>query len=451
MSLFAFLVSYAFWLLFFIPKVRAQDDSLILTGTAAIASLSFDDPAPTDESFFQSYESTVTVNATAEETGTGTWTATDSVYTTTSDDVVLIVGSQATSTLTSSANDTTITGNATRTATETAAVPTNTRPCNGYPELCERKYSNITEVAAHNSPFVRQGSIASNQELDVTTQLNDGIRMLQFQTRLHNGTVHLCHSSCELLDAGPLEDYLRTVTEWIKANPYDVVTLLIGNADFALPGNFTAPIRDSGLIDYVYEPPKIPMALDDWPTLSKLILSNKRAVVFMDYMANQTEIPYILDEFSQMWETPFSPTDRNFPCVVQRPPSLRFEDAQNRLYIANHNLNTEINLLGANILVPNTVLLNETNAVSGFGSVGAMAGNCTQIWGRPPNFLLVDYYNIGSSNGSVFQVAAEMNNVTYHGKCCGLKSSATRNIPSTGFASVQYLALIVMTVIISQL
>lgn len=39
-------------------------------------------------------------------------------------------------------------------------------------------------------------------------------------------------------------------------------------------------------------------------------------------------------------------------------------------------------------------------------------------WGRPPNFLLVDYYNFG--NGSVFEVAAQMNNVTYNRKCCGL-------------------------------
>lgn len=53
----------------------------------------------------------------------------------------------------------------------------NTQPCNGYPEFCARKYSNITMVAAHNSPFVRKGNVASNQALDVTTQLDDGVRM----------------------------------------------------------------------------------------------------------------------------------------------------------------------------------------------------------------------------------------------------------------------------------
>jgi len=50
--------------------------------------------------------------------------------------------------------------------------------------------------------------------------------------------------------------------------------------------------------------------------------------------------------------------------------------------------------------------------------------NRTADHGRPPNFLLVDYYNMGSSNGSVFEVAARANNVTYTRKCCGTESLA---------------------------
>lgn len=85
----------------------------------------------------------------------------------------LLVGSSRTTT---SLNGT-VTRNQTSSATSTSARPTNTRPCNGFPEFCSRKYSNITHVAAHNSPFVRVGNIAANQYLDVKTQLNDGIRM----------------------------------------------------------------------------------------------------------------------------------------------------------------------------------------------------------------------------------------------------------------------------------
>lgn len=49
-----------------------------------------------------------------------------------------------------------------------------------------------------------------------------------------------------------------------------------------------------------------------------------------------------------------------------------------------------------------------------------------ESWGRPPNFLLVDYYNVG--NGSVFKVAASLNGVKYEGGCCGQPSSAVKGI-----------------------
>ena len=90
--------------------------------------------------------------------------------------------------------------------------------------------------------------------------------------------------------------------------------------------------------------------------------------------------------------------------------------------MANHNLNTEIALAGTSLLVPTIVRLNTTNAVSGFGSLGLAANNCLAMWDKPPNFLLVDYYNVG--NGSVFEVAAQQNNVTYTRKCCGSATSA---------------------------
>lgn len=71
----------------------------------------------------------------------------------------------------------TASGNATATTTTTRSRPTqNTTPCNGHPEYCNRRFSNVSMVVAHNSPFVRPHNAASNQVLDVETQLNDGIR-----------------------------------------------------------------------------------------------------------------------------------------------------------------------------------------------------------------------------------------------------------------------------------
>jgi hypothetical protein len=53
---------------------------------------------------------------------------------------------------------------------------TNTRPCNGHVELCNRKLSNVSMVVAHNSPFVVPRNAASNQVYPVLNQLEDGIR-----------------------------------------------------------------------------------------------------------------------------------------------------------------------------------------------------------------------------------------------------------------------------------
>ncbi|KAL8759850.1 MAG: hypothetical protein Q9184_003503 [Pyrenodesmia sp. 2 TL-2023] len=337
--------------------------------------------------------------------------------------VTLLQGSQQTAVATNA----TATGNSTSSPTSTTVQPTNTQPCNNYPELCTRKYSIITEVAAHNSPFVAPQNAAANQALGVIDQLNDGIRMLQGQTHLVNGTLYYCHTSCDLLNSGTAENYFTNVARWVRRHPYDVVTLLIGNADLVDVTDYTAPLQSSGLTRFAYIPPEIPMAIDDWPTLSEMILMQKRVVIFMDYNANQTAVPYVIDEFSHMWETPFSPTNRSFPCTQERPPGLSTQDAGQRMYMANHNLNTEITLLGTSILVVTVTLLNETNNVTGFGSLGLMASECSRRWLRPPNFLLVDFYNVGA--GSVFKVAAEHNNVTYNRDCCGLVPSLA--VPSS--------------------
>ncbi|POS87396.1 hypothetical protein EPUL_001110 [Erysiphe pulchra] len=320
------------------------------------------------------------------------------------------------------------TANSTENSISSSPTPTpiNETPCNNYPEFCSRKYSNITEVSAHNSPFIRAGNAGANQALSVTAQLNDGIRLLQAQIRFINETPHFCHTSCQILDAGPITDYLGVVRDWVSSHPYDIVSILLGNGDYRPVTQIAPYVEDSGLLPYAYLPPKIPMMRNDWPTLSSMILTGKRVLFFMDYEANQTAVPWIMDQFSQMWETPFSPTDRAFPCTVERPPGLLPQDASQRMYIINHNLNYEISILGNSLLVPNLPLLNFTNNITGFGSLGENAQNCNDTWQYPPKFLNVDYYNVG--NGTVFQVAAKFNNVTYDRECCGRVPNASSNL-----------------------
>ncbi|KAL2041064.1 hypothetical protein N7G274_006008 [Stereocaulon virgatum] len=409
---------------------------ILLSGTQTTGSLDANLGVPTGS--YLSYSTTVSFNHSVSIFATLNAAANvSSTTTSTSTSISLLHGTVGASSAFSL--NATMTGNSTASnTTSTSATPTNTQACNNYPEFCERSYSNITYVAAHNSPFVAPNNAGANQQLGVIKQLDDGIRMVTGETHYNatTKTVSYCHTSCDLLDVGTAEDFFTNVTGWIQTHPYDVVTLLIVNSDYINVKNYTTPIVNSGLVNYAYVPPLVPMNITAWPTLASMILSGKRAVIFMDYNANQTEVPYILDEFSQMWETPFSPTDDSFPCTQQRPPNLSKQDAEGRMYLANHNLNTEITLAGRSLLVPTTTLINQTNGLNGTGSLGLMANNCAAAWPRPPNFLLVDYYNDGSYPGSVFEVAAQHNNVTYNRPCCGVVPSAADVIRPSCFSVV---------------
>jgi hypothetical protein len=72
--------------------------------------------------------------------------------------------------------------------------------------------------------------------------------------------------------------------------------------------------------------------------------------------------------------------------------------------------------------------------------IGGAANTKPASWNRPPNFLLVDFYNQGSTNGSVFEVAAQANNVTYDRECCGRAKSLAAALLQP---SATYLGLIV--------
>ena len=389
--------------------------------------------APTGS--YASYKSRITLSASAGNY-TSVVTGKDGSAKTTITGVISATG-----------GSTTLASNMTATSSS-APKATNTRPCNGYVDFCSRRYSNVTVVGCHNSPFVRPGNSASNQDVGVAQQLDDGVRFLQAQIQWPtNGSVpHFCHTSCDIFDAGPITNWLGQVKSWVDSHPYDVVTILLGNGNYSEPSLYAPFIEQTGILKYAYEPPYLPMGLDDWPTLENMVLRGKRVVMFMDYMANQLKYPWLLDEFSQVFETPFDPVNRKFPCTAQRPPNLGTKAAEDRLYIMNHNLNADFKVFGTELLVPAVSLLNQTNAVSGFGSLGLAANNCRSSWDRPPTVLNVDYYNYGNFPCSVFEVAARSNNVTFHNLTrCGMPSGASAlGALSVSWALVSAVALCVL-------
>jgi hypothetical protein len=160
------------------------------TGTESTASSTSNTQSSSKASGFTFTNSFSTIETTIAETQ-----FTDSQYTYATDDgqsTVTLTGTsspsseQSTGASTTQSSHTTHQKNATDiiagsshtgTTTSTASVASNTVPCNNYPEFCNRKYSNITEVCAHNSAFSIKNNAASNQELGIVDQLNDGVRM----------------------------------------------------------------------------------------------------------------------------------------------------------------------------------------------------------------------------------------------------------------------------------
>ena len=272
--------------------------------------------------------------------------------------------------------------------------------CNGHAELCSRSYSNITSIGTHDSAFV--GELPQdNQDVSLEAQLDAGIRFLQAQTHKNLlGTLQLCHTSCFEEDAGDLETYLSTVKSWLDANPNEVLTILLVNGDNVPVSMFDDAYTSSGLKSYAYTPPTSPLAIDAWPTLQEMITAGTRLVAFLDAGANPS-VPYILDEFTYFFETPYDTTDPSFPeCTLDRPPGAT---PDGRMYIVNHFLDLDI----AGIDIPDRMALNTTNAATGVGSIGAQADLCIGLYGRAPWGVLVDFFD----QGNVFAAQNTLNEV----------------------------------------
>lgn len=142
---------------------------------------------------------------------------------------------------------------------------------------------------------------------------------------MNDGALHLCHTrsvlpsppllpcrtadresvrSCTFLDAGNFTTYLSTVKSWLDDNADEVVTLVLVNTDGIAASVWGAAYTAAGLGDYVYTPSAVPIDRDDWPTLQTLISAGTRLVSFLAQEADFSSVPYLIDEFANVWETP---------------------------------------------------------------------------------------------------------------------------------------------------
>ncbi|MCJ1358649.1 MAG: hypothetical protein MMC33_008649 [Icmadophila ericetorum] len=291
-----------------------------------------------------------------------------------------------------------------------------TAACNNSPDLCNKAYSSVTQLGAHDSPFLRDAttdySESGNQDYNTTVQLESGVRLVTAQVYNNSGSWDLCHTSCALLDAGTLESWLSEIKSWMDANPNDVVTVLLVNSDDAAASDLDGPFQASGITQYAYTPPATTTALATWPTLQELIDNNTRLVTFVASLSPSSNMvaPYLLDEFTFVFENQFLVANPdNFSCVANRPASVdgntQLALQENLLPLMNHFLDT---VEALDIQVPDFDAIDTTNGESGIGNLATAADSCAVAYGKNPTFILVDFFD----QGPAIDVVDKMNGVT---------------------------------------
>ena len=108
--------------------------------------------------------------------------------------------------------------------------------------------------------------------------------------------LYLCHGFCEV-GAQPLIPWLRTLRDFLAANPREVVILVI--EDYVPPEELAAAFAESGLADLAYRgAPRPP-----WPTLQQMTDSNQRVVTFLE--SGKPGVDWMYPAFDSIQETPY--------------------------------------------------------------------------------------------------------------------------------------------------
>lgn len=287
----------------------------------------------------------------------------------------------------------------------TAAV----RTCDGYRQLCSRRYDQVTVLAAHNAmASADQGFFAPFQGGSLTAQLDAGARALLIDTHYwrapggvnaalahipaatrrrvaplvqaaasHRRGVWLCHVLCQ---EGALNavSAMRTVGRWLQEHPDNVVTLIV--EDHTTAADTMAVFRQAGLTGEIFTPPANPGS--PWPTLGQMISAGHRLVV----MPQTGDRPgtWYRNFYRYAAETYWrvsSPT--GFACTPGRGP------ARGRLFLLNHFVTAGL---------PDEGRAEQVNSLA---SVLGQARRCERERSMVPTFVAVNFVGIGQAQQAV--------------------------------------------------
>ena len=247
--------------------------------------------------------------------------------------------------------------------------------CNGSIDLCQKQYNEVAYLTTHNAfNSDEDGLLFPNQSYNISSQLNDGVRGLMIDVYNHFGTPTAYHSVF-MLGTIPLSDIFNDIKTFLDNNPNEIVTIIL--ECYVTANEIESEINQSGLSSYLYTHNNS----IGWPTLQNMIDNDNRLVIFTDQddsSSSQNWYHYVWD---YAVETHYSiNTINDFTCDFNRGDPL------NDLFIFNHFVTDAILGYG---------LYTESNDVNANPFFITRALDCQTQTNKFPNFVTVDYYELG--------------------------------------------------------
>ena len=213
------------------------------------------------------------------------------------------------------------------------------------------------------------------------------------------------YHSVFMLGTIPLSNIFNDIKIFLDNNANEVVTIIL--ECYVTANEIESEINQSGLSVYLYTHNGI------WPTLQNMIDNDNRLVIFTDEddaSSSQNWYHYLWD---YAVETHYSVnTINDFTCDFNRG------DPVNDLFIFNHFV-TDANL--------GYGLYTESNDVNANPFFINRALDCQTQTNKLPNFITVDYYELGD----VFAVVDELNNAIGNSTINQMSNISKRKIVST--------------------
>lgn len=254
--------------------------------------------------------------------------------------------------------------------------------CNGHAALCDRGFDAVAYPTTHNAMSTEEeGWTPPNQGSRLWQQLEDGVRGFMLDTYEDGGETVLCHVVCPL-GSRPLGDALADLRAFMDCHPAEVLTLILeAHIDEA---RTAAAFEAAGLLPYLHEQP----LGAPWPTLREMIESGRRMVVFTE--SADVTLPWYHHAYSYGWDNDYAnTTPADLDCVPNRG------SGDNDVFILNHFLTAPVAMPSLAEMINHDPFFIER------------ARACETEAGQLPNFITVDFYEVGD----LFAVVDALNGV----------------------------------------